>query len=253
MEMVTLIENYVYLLLKVFLMVFCLATIRNRGGRLLGIAFAVLVVSQLTWHVASILDLHNHFKKVYEWLNHINTLLYVVYIILFVYAISYIARNPSVREDKVAISSRQLLFSLKGRISRKIFWGMGSVLGLIGWVYYVMVMLLLENMKNMIDGKLWQYNLLLIILSVVYLFFGVWMGLAVQVKRWHDRGNSGWMIFIVLIPVIGFILALIELGFNKGDSGPNKYGDDPLQPAGNMQVAGIPPGVETGGEDSVHP
>jgi|GEM_PF-2137419 len=250
MEVLTIIENYVYLILKIFLMVFCLATIRNRGGRLLGIAFAVLVVSQLTWHVSSLLDLYNHFKKVYEWLNHINTLLYVVHIILLAAGISYIARNPSVKEDKIALSGRQIFFSLKGRISRKVFWGMWAVLMLIGWVYYIMVMLVIENMVDTDIEKLWKYILLIVLLSVVYLVFVVWTGLAMQFKRWHDRGYSGWMVLIGLIPVIGTIWALVELGFLKGTAGPNKYGDDPLQPAGTVQPEDIPAGVEPGGGES---
>ena len=53
-----------------------------------------------------------------------------------------------------------------------------------------------------------------------------WMILAVSAKRWHDRGKSGWWSLIMLIPMVGPIWALIELGFLKGDYGYNRYGHE---------------------------
>lgn len=55
-----------------------------------------------------------------------------------------------------------------------------------------------------------------------------WVSLAVAVKRYHDRDKSGWWIFIVLVPLIGAIWYLVEVGFLPGTIGPNKYGADPL-------------------------
>ena len=46
-------------------------------------------------------------------------------------------------------------------------------------------------------------------------------------KRWHDRDKSGWWSLIVLIPGIGGIWMLIELGFLRGTAGPNRFGSDP--------------------------
>ena len=53
--------------------------------------------------------------------------------------------------------------------------------------------------------------------------------IALYAKRWHDRNKSGWWSLIGLIPIIGGIWMLIELGFLKGTAGPNSYGPDPLQ------------------------
>ena len=52
-----------------------------------------------------------------------------------------------------------------------------------------------------------------------------WVSLAISVKRWHDRGKSGWWVLIGFIPIIGGLWALIETGFLGGDPGPNQYGD----------------------------
>ena len=65
------------------------------------------------------------------------------------------------------------------------------------------------------------------LLSVVAVVAYFWMGLAVSVKRWHDRGKPGVWVFIVFLPLIGPLWAFIELGFLRGDEGPNPYGAPP--------------------------
>lgn len=61
--------------------------------------------------------------------------------------------------------------------------------------------------------------------------------IALQVRRLHDLGQTGWIYLGViiggLIPVVG---GLVQLGFLiwmafPGNVGPNKYGDDPKDPA----------------------
>ena len=51
-------------------------------------------------------------------------------------------------------------------------------------------------------------------------------GLAVAARRLHDVGKSGWMYFIVLIPIIGAIW-LIVLLFTESQQGENKWGPNP--------------------------
>lgn len=52
----------------------------------------------------------------------------------------------------------------------------------------------------------------------------IWPGIAVQVKRLHDLGFTGWLALINLVPVIGGLVMLIWLGFFKGSDEPNAYG-----------------------------
>lgn len=56
-----------------------------------------------------------------------------------------------------------------------------------------------------------------------------WMGFCLMVKRWHDRGRSGWWMVIALVPLIGNLWALIECGFLAGNQSGNKYGPAPLK------------------------
>jgi uncharacterized membrane protein YhaH (DUF805 family) len=58
-------------------------------------------------------------------------------------------------------------------------------------------------------------------------FLGVLVPLvAVEVRRFHDQGKSGWFALLNLIPYIG---ALIVLGFMlvPGNEGENDFGPDP--------------------------
>ncbi len=64
---------------------------------------------------------------------------------------------------------------------------------------------------------------------IVSVFLLVAFFFATEVQRWHDLGYSGYMLFLNFIPLIGGLISLVWLGFVKGESGPNKYGDDPLQ------------------------
>jgi uncharacterized membrane protein YhaH (DUF805 family) len=47
-------------------------------------------------------------------------------------------------------------------------------------------------------------------------------------RRFHDRGKSGWWTLIIFVPFIGFLWMIVECGFLKGTTGPNQYGPDPL-------------------------
>ena len=49
-------------------------------------------------------------------------------------------------------------------------------------------------------------------------------GLALHVKRCHDRGKSGWWCLLLLIPIVGLIWAIVDLGILEGDQGDNQYG-----------------------------
>jgi len=53
-------------------------------------------------------------------------------------------------------------------------------------------------------------------------------GIAVMVRRLHDVGKSGWMYFIIFIPIIGVIWLLVLL-VTDSYSGENQYGQNPKE------------------------
>jgi uncharacterized membrane protein YhaH (DUF805 family) len=50
--------------------------------------------------------------------------------------------------------------------------------------------------------------------------------IAVQVRRFHDQGKSGWFAALNLIPYVGSFVVLIFMLFD-GTPGPNDFGPDP--------------------------
>ncbi|MEQ1830526.1 MAG: DUF805 domain-containing protein, partial [Pirellula sp.] len=115
------------------------------------------------------------------------------------------------------ISLGRLLLSFQGRIGRGLFWASWAAMALLTVLVMAVSGLVLE--KNEAAGGL---------LMTLWFIPLVWIMLAIQVKRWHDLNKSGWMVLIGLIPCLG-VISLVFVGFVKGTTGPNDYGDDPLQ------------------------
>lgn len=112
--------------------------------------------------------------------------------------------------------SKAFLFSFEGRINRQPYW--------MFFVYLIAGALVLALASKAVQE--------LAFVAALWLFVGGLASIAVQVKRWHDRGKSGWWWWIQLIPAIGPLWALIECGFLKGSAGPNEYGPNPLAVTG---------------------
>lgn len=98
-----------------------------------------------------------------------------------------------------------LLFSFRGRIARKQFWiGFG-----IGCIILWLALLSGNTVSDPTTG-ITQAEPSPI--SNILMIPGLWIFLAVNVKRFRDRGRSGWWTAIYLVPP-GFIWAIYELGF----------------------------------------
>jgi uncharacterized membrane protein YhaH (DUF805 family) len=139
-----------------------------------------------------------------------------------------------------------LLFGFQGRINRAKFW-----LALLIYVVFFfsvigITMAVSSSMTAMMGAALVAYIPLII------------SGIAVGIKRLHDRNKSGWWLLLfyfgpLLLNAIGYyvlggddsgmlnqvimyvsfginIWALVELGCLRGTIGGNQYGGDPLAP-----------------------
>jgi len=126
-------------------------------------------------------------------------------------------------ESDVAVSSgtsklslKEIYFSFKGRIPRKVFWIHG-MLGMIG--ASIVIGIVIGGLAALIGGAA-------MILLIPFYIALVWAGLAISIKRWHDRNKSGWWVLIGLVPIIG-LWAIIETGFLETIPGDNEYGPEP--------------------------
>lgn len=116
---------------------------------------------------------------------------------------------------------KYLLTSFDGRINRAKFWaaiGIFIALAIIGMI----IDSILGSRIDMGNGA--QLGIVGLIISIASIYFA----LAVYAKRWHDRNKSGWWTLIALVPFIGAIWLIVELGILEGTRGANQYRPDPL-------------------------
>ena len=106
----------------------------------------------------------------------------------------------------------QILFSLRGRVPRKVFWLYG-VLG------PVLVSVMLEMLLGIAGVPQRGIDLAPTVLLL-------WPFLAVAAKRWHDRDKSAWWILLGVVPVVGWLWVLVENGLLRGTAGANRFGAD---------------------------
>lgn len=154
-----------------------------------------------------------------------------------------------------------LLFSFRGRINRKQYWIGTTLVSFVSIILQMMASAMragsyaAEKDPDSTLSSVLGASALVLPLSIVVL----WCSLAVQFKRFHDRGRTGWIsmapIVVMLLMVITIvsdvfsgaplqttvvnmlpyfgILMLIGLGFfidlgcMPGADGPNKYGPPP--------------------------
>jgi uncharacterized membrane protein YhaH (DUF805 family) len=151
-----------------------------------------------------------------------------------------------------------ILFSFYGRINRAKYWA-GALMWLVFFLilmsviigFFVSDIMALTTTEEVIAYALGRGLAVFLIVSIVSIIAMV-SGLALGVKRLHDRDKSGWWIvlFYVVPEVLngatqttdsGAVLAVgtlamiglviwgfIELGCLRGTAGPNRFGPDPL-------------------------
>ncbi len=132
-----------------------------------------------------------------------------------------------------------VLFGFQGRLNRAKYW-----LVLLVWLAIWFAVGAFVFFSGFSTASLF--------LSALVLIPSVWSGIAVGIKRLHDRDKTGWwLLLFYLAPVlldalarssgglgIAFsipslvisIWAIVELGFLRGTIGGNAYGPDPVAP-----------------------
>lgn len=133
-------------------------------------------------------------------------------------------------------------FSFRGRANRQRYWLTSlAIYGLL------MVSIMIGFMIPVVG----------MILVAVGFVAAAWAGLATAARRMHDRNKSAWWLLAMYLPMlllsglgevasmsdpdagVAFsalslpfsIWILVELGCLKGTTGPNRFGEDPLNPA----------------------
>ncbi len=127
----------------------------------------------------------------------------------------------------------KLLLTHEGRINRAKFW----LAALLYIVITVVVGAAFAVLWSIFPGEIGEDGtfhvegaaaLPHLALGFGYIAFSLWSGICVGIKRFHDRGKSGWWVLIQLVPVIGALWYFIEAGCLRGTVGDNRFGPDPL-------------------------
>ena len=150
-----------------------------------------------------------------------------------------VAPEPQARPDFV-----QFFLSPSGRISRSQY-----------WLRYFLPLFVVSVALSVLSEVAQIFDILLALFTLLTL----WPGIAVMVKRIHDRDKPGWLVLLpagaaVLVVIAGIVgvgsgsevvagafagmalLALlgigiwffVEFGCMRGTVGPNRYGPDPV-------------------------
>lgn len=104
-----------------------------------------------------------------------------------------------------------------GRSRRKEYW-----MFLLGVLIAALVLGFIEGLigiNTMVAGVYGPLTVLLLLAVII-------PSIAVQVRRFHDQGKSGWFVLLGFIPFVGGIILLVFMCF-EGAQGPNEYGPDP--------------------------
>lgn len=142
-------------------------------------------------------------------------------------------------------------FEFSGRSRRKEYWFTVLTVLLVMVAFgFGFVGLIAGNWQAMMDGTFASWEILGVgawaLIALLGLFFvaSIIPWIALQVRRLHDLGVSGWWYLAYVaagqlldqVPDFGASLnSLLSLGwivwmFFPGTRGPNKYGDDPKDP-----------------------
>jgi uncharacterized membrane protein YhaH (DUF805 family) len=120
------------------------------------------------------------------------------------------------------------IFSFDGRVGRKTYWLWSFLIFAVLFVAIMIVggavSLTADPTTNEVsDGGVALAGTTFFIAYIV----ATVASLSTQVKRWHDRGKSGWWALIGFVPYVGSLWVLVECGFLAGTPGPNQYGQQP--------------------------
>ncbi len=158
-----------------------------------------------------------------------------------------------IEPEFVRPSLAHFYFSPSGRISRSQY-----------WLHYILPVFVISVILSVISGiaQVNDNQGIAITFNFLYGLFSLltlWPGIAVLIKRIHDRDKSGWLVLLPIVPVVLMIIAAIagiaggsiyeswvvivtlavvlvaiaiwffvEFGCMRGTIGANRYGPDPV-------------------------
>lgn len=127
----------------------------------------------------------------------------------------------------LAMTRRYAKFS--GRARRAEYWWFvlfNMLVGMALWGVAMAASGAVDTPSHLLRGGHGAGAMAAIVLYDLYGLAALVPGLAVAVRRLHDRDHSGWWLLLYLVPLVGPIVILVWLCL-AGDVGDNRFGADP--------------------------
>ncbi|HYK78299.1 MAG TPA: signal peptidase I [Micropepsaceae bacterium] len=121
---------------------------------------------------------------------------------------------------------RDLLFSFRGRVSRRIFVTRCMFAYICtGALITLALFIVIQGIEASRGGAPFGpwITVAAALFTVAFFALLIWMNLATTAKRLHDRGRSGWLTLLLLVPLVNFWISL-ETFFLGGKTEANKFG-----------------------------
>ena len=132
-----------------------------------------------------------------------------------------------------SLSLKNIYFTFSGRASRDHFWFLHVLPTAAMLATYYMLG------DDIARGESWFVGGLFTLLKFAMYGILIWICLAIQIKRYHDKNSTGWWVFINIIPGLGAVWAMIENGMMPGDASDNPYGPPPTRDRIQIAAAGF--------------
>jgi uncharacterized membrane protein YhaH (DUF805 family) len=150
---------------------------------------------------------------------------------------------------------RTLFFVFRGRINRAKYWLAILIFAIVWIVCAIAATTLVGGITAATRDASGHAGVIVVAAFFIPFVIGLWSGLAIAIKRLHDRNKSGWWLLLFwLVPsvlngigqtvasnsaammgvvaLIGAGIAIwgfVEIACLKGTTGPNDYGPDLLE------------------------
>jgi Predicted membrane protein len=142
------------------------------------------------------------------------------------------AMPPSIPREEIDDNGMNYFLTLKGRADRQDYWALiffvslsylaAHFLGLFWWAFVYI--------PNHPDVQGYMLGFVrdgdILIANIIVTSLIAWPCWVVAIKRWHDIDKSGWWSLLILIPFVGWVMAVVANGFISGTKGPNRFGEE---------------------------
>lgn len=125
-------------------------------------------------------------------------------------------------------SFMQYIISTEQRVSRSVYWG-----NFVFIMFVIIGIILLEYLRSeayVLGGLEYIAMVIFRIGQLIIILFLIVSIINIDVRRWRDLNKSGLWSITNQLPFVN-LWALYCCGFQRGTEGPNRYGDDPLEPS----------------------